>query len=163
MNKQNVLKKLFGTDNPGHPGVNKVLAGGDYIIGGKIELLQRTSNNFKHYELTPTQTRKIFESLNWKKIVGFHTRNVIHRSHEFIQLEAMKTEMCDGLFVHPIIGEKKKGDFQTECIIDSYEMMIKHFYPKNEVILGAFATFSRYAGPREAVFTAICRQNFGYN
>jgi sulfate adenylyltransferase len=73
----------------------------------------------------------------------------------------MKNEMCDGLFVHPIIGEKKKGDFQTECIIESYEMMIKHFYPKNEVILGAFATFSRYAGPREAVFTAICRQNFG--
>ena len=161
MNKQKVLIKLFGTDNPRHPGVNKVLAGGDYIIGGKIELLQRTSNNFKHYELTPTQTRNIFESLNWKKIVGFHTRNVIHRSHEFIQLEAMKTEMCDGLFAHPIIGEKKKGDFQTECIIDSYELMMKHFYPKNKVILGAFATYSRYAGPREAVFTAICRQNFG--
>jgi len=161
MNKQKVLMKLFGTDNPRHPGVNKVLAGGDYIIGGKIELLQRTSNNFKHYELTPTQTRKIFESLNWKKIVGFHTRNVIHRSHEFIQLEAMKTEMCDGLFVHPIIGEKKKGDFQTECIIDSYELMMKHYYPKNKVILGAFATYSRYAGPREAIFTAICRQNFG--
>ena len=161
MNKPNVLKKLFGTDNPSHPGVNKVLAGGDYIIGGKIELLQRSSNNFQHYELTPTQTRKIFESLNWKKIVGFHTRNVIHRSHEFIQLEAMKTAMCDGLFVHPIIGEKKKGDFQTEYIIKSYELMMKHFYPKNEVVLSAFATFSRYAGPREAIFTAICRQNFG--
>jgi len=161
MNKQNVLKKLFGTDNPSHPGVNKVLSGGDYVIGGKIELLQRTSNNFKQYELTPIQTRLIFESLNWKNIMGFHTRNVIHRSHEFIQLEAMKTEMCDGLFVHPIIGGKKKGDFQTKCIIDSYELMIKHFYPKNEVILGAFATYSRYAGPREAVFTALCRQNFG--
>jgi len=121
MNKKNVLKKFFGTNNPEHPGVNKMLAGGDYIIGGKIELLQRTSNNFKHYELTPLQTRQIFESLSWKKIVGFHTRNVIHCSHEFIQLEAMKTAMCDGLFVHPIIGEKKNGDFQTECIIESYD------------------------------------------
>ena len=73
----------------------------------------------------------------------------------------MKTAMCDGLFVHPIIGEKKKGDFQTEYIIKSYELMMKHFYPKNEVVLSTFATFSRYAGPREAVFTAICRQNFG--
>ena len=101
--------KLFGTDNPRHPGVNKVLAGGDYIIGGKIELLQRTSNNLKHYELTPTQTRMIFESLNWKKIVGFHTRNVIHRSHEFIQLEAVR--LLHPQYIRRIIANHVTNEF----------------------------------------------------
>ena len=95
------------------------------------------------------------------KILGFHTRNVIHKSHEFIQLEGLKKSLCDGLFVHPVIGKKKQGDFEADVIIKSYEKMIDDFYPKSKVILGTFATYSRYGGPREAIFTALCRKNFG--
>ena len=95
------------------------------------------------------------------RVVGFHTRNVIHRSHEFIQLEAMKREHCDGLFVHPIVGKKKPGDYHALYIIKSYEKMMREFYPKNKVVFSVFSTYSRYAGPREALFTALCRKNFG--
>jgi ATP sulfurylase len=109
----------------------------------------------------PQQVRTIFEALGWAKVVGFHTRNVIHRSHEFIQLQALKKTGCDGLFVQPIVGTKKKGDFLAEIIIKSYEIMLEKYYEKNKVIFGLFSTYSRYAGPREAVFTALCRQNFG--
>ena len=94
-------------------------------------------------------------------MVGFHTRNVIHRSHEFIQLKAMELGNCDGLLVHPIVGKKKSGDFNAKYIIKAYEMMNNQFYPKNKVLFSTFSSYSRYAGPREALFTALCRQNFG--
>jgi sulfate adenylyltransferase len=94
-------------------------------------------------------------------VVGFHTRNVIHRSHEYIQLKALERSSADGLFVHPVIGKKKKGDFNAAYIVKSYEMMIRQFYPKNKAVFGALATYSRYAGPKEALFTALVRQNFG--
>ena len=93
--------------------------------------------------------------------MGFHTRNAIHRSHEFIQREAMKSASADGLLVHPVVGTKKKGDFTAEIIIKSYELMMKRHYPKHKVVFGVYATYSRYAGPREAVFTALCRKNYG--
>lgn len=161
LDKSLVCKKWFGTDDKKHPGVARVLAGGDYIIAGKINLLKRRPSAFKEYELKPVQTRKIFSEKGWSKIVGFHTRNPIHRSHEFIQLQALKKIPADGLFIHPVIGKKKKGDFEAEVIIKVYELMMKKFYPKNKVVFAVYPTYSRYAGPREAVFTAICRKNYG--
>jgi len=97
---------------------------GDYFLGGKITLLKRKKSKNKLHELTPKQTRKIFSERGWSKVIGFHTRNVIHKSHEFIQLEGMKRSLCDGLFVHPVIGKKKSGDFESEVIIAAYEKMI---------------------------------------
>jgi ATP sulfurylase len=132
-----------------------------FFLGGKIDLLNRKSSEYKEYELTPKQTRRLFEEKGWARIVGFHTRNVIHRSHEFIQLEAMKQGSCDGMLVHPVVGKKKPGDYVTKYIINSYERMQESFYPKGKVIFATFVTYSRYAGPREAVFTALCRKNFG--
>jgi sulfate adenylyltransferase len=161
INKTEVVNKWFGTTSLEHPGVKNIMSKGDILIGGKINLFNRIMRKYKYHELTPAQTRKIFESMGWTKILGFHTRNVIHRSHEYIQLEGLSVGNCDGLFVHPIVGKKKKGDFDTGIIIDTYEQMVKLHYPKNKIIMGTFATFSRYAGPREALFTAICRQNFG--
>ena len=105
--------------------------------------------------------RRLFDDRGWTKVVGFHTRNVIHRAHEFIQIDAMERENCDGLFVHPVVGKKKPGDYNAKYIINSYEKMMKDIYPKNSVVFATFSTFSRYAGPREAVFTALCRKNFG--
>ncbi len=159
--KKEMVHKLYMTDNPEHPGVQMVMKMHPILLGGKITLLRRRESEFKEYELTPKQTRRLFEERGWAKVVGFHTRNVIHRSHEFIQLQAMERGNCDGLFVHPIVGKKKAGDFNAQYIIKAYEMMINHFYPKNKVIFGTFSSYSRYAGPREALFTALCRQNFG--
>lgn len=159
--RKDTALKLYGTDSSLHPGVaafNKMQA---VLLGGKLDLFKRRQTDFKEYELTPAQVRGLFEEKGWAKVVGFHTRNVIHRSHEYIQLQALNNEYCDGLFVHPVIGKKKTGDFQAKYIIASYEKMIKDFYPKNKAIFSVFSTFSRYAGPREAIFTALCRKNFG--
>lgn len=161
LDKSIVCKKWFGTDDKNHPGVARVFAGGDYMISGQINLLKRRPSAFKEYELKPVQTRQIFTEKGWAKVVGFHTRNPIHRSHEFIQISALKKIPADGLFIHPVVGKKKKGDFEAQVIIKVYELMMKKFYPKNKVVFAVYPTYSRYAGPREAVFTAICRKNYG--
>lgn len=160
-NKEEMAQKLYGTTSGEHPGVRWVKQMRPVFLGGKVDLIRRRKSECREYELTPKQVRKLFEERGWSKVVGFHTRNVIHRSHEFIQLDAMEKENCDGLFVHPVIGKKKEGDFNTKYIIKSYERMMKDFYPENKVVFSTFSTFSRYAGPREAVFTALCRKNFG--
>lgn len=159
--KQEFARKMYNTDSLEHPGVRLVQAMKPVFLAGKIDLLKRKKAEYKEYEITPRQARKVFEERGWSKVVAFHTRNVIHRSHEFIQLEALEKENCDGLFVHPIIGKKKSGDFHAKFIIQSYELMKKQFYPKDRVVFGAFSSYSRYAGPRESLFTALCRQNFG--
>lgn len=161
VDKEEEALKIFGTLSPEHPGVSKFLERGDFFLGGKITLLKKRPSDYKVHELTPRQTRKIFSERGWSRVVGFHTRNAIHRSHEFIQLEGLKRGLCDGLFVHPIIGKKKSGDFEAEVIIKTYEKMIEEFYPKSKVIMGTFASYSRYCGPREAIFTALVRKNFG--
>lgn len=159
--KEKMAEKLYGTLDASHPGVKMIRELKPVFLSGKIELYERRKSPTQEYELTPLQVRKLFEEKNWGKVVGFHTRNVIHRSHEFIQMEAMEQELCDGLFVHPVVGQKKVGDFQAKYIIQSYEIMMKRIYPKNRVLFSVLATYSRYAGPREAIFTALCRKNFG--
>jgi pyruvate kinase len=159
--KKEFAQKFYGTTDEKHPGVRWINSLNPVLLGGKIDLLRRRDSEFQEYDLTPKQVRRVFEERGWNKVVGFHTRNVIHRSHEFIQLKTLEDENCDGLFVHPVIGKKKAGDFRTKYIIESYNMMMKQFYPRSKVVFSTFSTFSRYAGPREAVFTALCRKNFG--
>lgn len=159
--KKTVAEKLYGTSDETHPGVRAIYGMNPVFVGGTIDLVKRRAAPYKQYEMTPRQTRRLFEERGWSKIVGFHTRNVIHRGHEFIQLRALEETHCDGLFVHPVIGKKKAGDFETAPIIKSYELMMRNFYPKDKVVFATYATFSRYAGPREALFTALCRKNFG--
>ena len=159
--KEETSIKLYGTASDEHPGVRWINEKNPVLIGGPIDLIRRRKSEYKEYELTPRQVRRLFEEKGWSRVVGFHTRNVRHRSHEFIQLKAMEEGNCDGLFVHPVIGKKKQGDFHAKYIIHSYEEMMKSFYPRNKVIFATYATFSRYAGPREAIFTALCRKNFG--
>ncbi|MBI3299562.1 MAG: sulfate adenylyltransferase [Elusimicrobia bacterium] len=154
-------REVFATTNDSHPGVEHLKAYGEFLLGGKVRLLRRRLLPHSYVNLTPRQVRSIFESRGWSKIVGFHTRNVIHRSHEFIQLRAMEQYGADGLFVHPIVGKKKTGDYTADTIIAAYELMMEKHYPSNRVVFAGFSTWSRYAGPREAVFTALCRQNFG--
>jgi len=161
INKEIFVQKLYGTKDLEHPGVKKFMNQGEYIIGGKITLLKKRNSPYKMYELTPAQTRRIFTERGWSKVIGFHTRNVIHRSHEFIQIEGLKKSRSDGLFIHPVIGKKKSGDFEADVIMEGYEKMIEKFYPKSKAVLCSFASYSRYAGPREAIFTALVRKNFG--
>jgi len=159
--KKEFCQKLYGTNNEEHPGVRWIKAMQPIWLGGRINLIQRKQTEYQEYELTPRQVRRLFIERGWSRVAGFHTRNAIHRSHEFIQLAALNDYYCDGLFVHPVVGKKKPGDFHARYIIKSYELMMKYFYPKNKVIFATYSTFSRYAGPREAVFTALCRKNFG--
>lgn len=159
--KYEFAKKIFGTIDIEHPGVRMLNEKGDYILGGKIKLIRMNERFISKYNLTPRQVRSIFEALDWTKIVGFHTRNVVHRGHEYIQMQALEITGSDGLFVHPVVGMKKEGDFTAETIIRSYEIMLEKYYPRNKVVFGLLVTYSRYAGPREAIFTALCRQNYG--
>lgn len=157
--KEDMDAKLYGTCCPGHPGVRQAMH--PVLLAGKIDLIRGRESETRAYELTPKQLRRLFEDRGWATILGFHTRNVPHKGHEFMQLKAMEDENCDGLLVHPVVGKKKPGDFKPEYIIRSYERMIEDFYPKERVVFSVFSTYSRYAGPREAVFTALCRKNFG--
>lgn len=159
--KEETVKKMYGTDSLDHPGVRMVYEMGPVLLAGQVDLIKGRKSETRAYELTPKQLRRLFDERGWAKVLGFHTRNVPHRGHEFIQLKAIEEAHCDGLLVHPVVGKKKPGDFKPEFIINSYEKMIKDFFPKERVVLAAFSTFSRYAGPREALFTAICRKNFG--
>ncbi len=157
-----ICEKWFGTSDPGHPGVYRLKTSGDCFLGGEIVLLRRRNPTCGKYEFTPAELRHIFDNKGWNRVVGFHTRNVIHKGHEEIQKIALEAAHCDGLLISPAIGEKKKGDFSPKVILDTYQLMIdKEFFPKNKVFIGAFSARSRYSGSREAVFTAICRKNFG--
>lgn len=154
-------QQLYGTVSPEHPGVRMIEAMGSVLLGGSIDLVMGRDSDTRAYESSPRQLRRLFSDRGWARVLGFHTRNVIHRGHEFMQLKALEEENCDGLLLHPVVGAKKTGDFASAYIIKSYERMIEQFYPKEKAILAAFSTFSRYAGPREALFTALCRKNFG--
>ena len=160
VDKEKLAKSIFGTDNKNHPGVKKFTQLKKYFVGCEIKSIpqkeyKRNSNIYK----TPDETKEIFKNNGWYNIVAFQTRNPPHRSHEFLQKQALSN--VDGLFVQPIIGEKKKGDIKDEFIIGAYEKLIENYYDKNTVNLGSFHTFMRYAGPRDAVFHALVRRNFG--
>ncbi len=155
-------KKWFGTDSRDHPGVAQFLNRGDVIVSGDVFMIQKRATKRRACVLTPRQTRRLFADFGWRTIVGFHTRNVVHRGHEFIQKKAMALVNADALFISPVVGAKRQSDFSAQAILKSYEVMLKHeFYKPYPVVLGGFDTYSRYSGPREAVFTALCRQNFG--
>lgn len=157
-----VAQAWFGTTDQTHPGVARLMARGNRFVAGSVSLLERGKSPYRHYELTPAQTRSIFVHKGWTRVVGFHTRNPAHRVHEYLQLDALASTHADGLYISPVIGPKKEGDFLPGPIMQSYQTLI-HLgaYPEGRVVLGSFSTYSRFAGPREAVFTALCRKNMG--
>jgi len=159
--KKVIVRAIYGTEDPQHPGVARFLSKKPFIIAGKLKLLNRRVSEMSQYELTPLQLRKLFFEKGWEKIAGFHTRNVPHRGHEYILLKSIEDELCDGILLHPVIGSKKKGDFSSKYIMKSYEMLMQNHLPQDKFVLSAFNTYSHYAGPREAIFTAICRKNYG--
>ncbi|BBO31225.1 pyruvate kinase [Lacipirellula parvula] len=156
---ENVAKRWFGTADRAHPGVARFMSKGVTLLGGPIEYLGPASVARSPYQLTPQQTRMVFDIKGWTKIVAFHTRNVPHRGHEHVIANACERASADGIFIHPVIGPKKAGDFTQQAVMGAYERLISARVPN--ALLAAFSTYSRYCGPREAVFTALCRKNFG--
>jgi len=156
---EGVAQRWFGTTDKSHPGVARFMDRGVMMLGGPIEYLGPASIAKSPYQLTPEQTRTLFDIKGWSKIVAFHTRNVPHRGHEHVIANACDRSNADGVLIHPVIGPKKAGDFTPEAIMGAYERLISARFPNS--LLAAFSTYSRYCGPREAVFTALCRKNFG--
>ena len=158
---RDLARRWFGTDSAEHPGVVELFRGSDHFVAGRVELLENGCVRREPFELSPSQARVAFEHRGWRRVVGFHTRNVPHRAHEYVQLNAFHEHQCDGIFVPPVTDPKKSGDWIGSVLVKAYQILIAHHYPPNSAIVSGFLTYSRYAGPREALFTALCRQNYG--
>jgi sulfate adenylyltransferase len=157
--KEDLAKSIFGTSDVEHPGVMHLMSMGNTFIGGPVTLLRRAKLDISEYELTPEETKLLFKQLGWKSVVGFQTRNVPHRAHEYLHRIGLETS--DGLFVQPLVGRKKRGDYTPQAVIRGYQTLVANFFPPDRVVLGILSTAMRYAGPREAVFHAIIRRNYG--
>ncbi|MFN7064592.1 MAG: sulfate adenylyltransferase [Aquificaceae bacterium] len=156
---EKIAKLVWGTESEEHPGVKLFYSKGQWALGGDIWLLERVKYPFKDWVLDPEETRKVFEYRGWKSVVGFQTRNAPHRAHEYLQRIAL--EMADGLFINPVLGWKKSDDFDSFTVLIAYKHLIDNYYPPQRVLLSGLATAMRYAGPKEAVFHALIRKNFG--
>jgi len=158
--KTKTSQAVYGTTDINHPGVAKTMSMNDYLLGGKIDYIKRPdADPIRKYRLTPNDTRKAFSDAGWKTIAAFQTRNPPHVAHEMLQKESFLS--CDGVFVNPLIGKKKSGDFIDQVILESYLAMISNYYPNNRCTLATLHTEMRYAGPKEAIHHAIMRQNYG--
>ncbi|MDP6086725.1 MAG: sulfate adenylyltransferase [Nitrospinota bacterium] len=153
-------KEVFRTADDGHPGVQAIRARGEVLLGGPVKLLRRSeSPEWSRRYLEPKETRLLFQLREWETVVAFQTRNPIHRAHEYLMKCAL--ECVDGLMIHPLVGATKEGDIPADVRMACYEVILDQYLPKERAILSVFPAAMRYAGPKEAIFHAIVRKNFG--
>ncbi len=151
---------VYGTEDPRHPGAEYQLTRGEVLLGGPVDLVSRPPlKGFEPYRLDPTDTRARFQALGWRTVVGFQSQQPIHRAHEYIQKCAL--EPLDGLLIHPLVGKTKLDELASEVRVRCYQVLVEQYYPKDRVILAVFPGAMRYAGPRETLFQALVRKNYG--
>ncbi|MCI4367395.1 MAG: sulfate adenylyltransferase, partial [Thermoplasmata archaeon] len=159
--KGRYAEATFLTKDPAHPNVADILAAGPTAVAGTIELLHRLDLPVGRFELTPVETRREFVRLGWNHVAAYQCRNPPHTAHEYLQRCTLDREDVDGLFIHPVVGRLKKGDYLPDVIMACYEALVNNYYPKERVLLSSLTVTMRYAGPNAALFYAIVRKNFG--
>lgn len=157
--RREMALKVYGTADEKHPGVARTLRLNPVLLGGRVDLIQAPAHPYARWHLTPKDTRVLFKQKGWRTIVGFQTRNTPHVGHEYVQKTALT--FTDGLFINPVIGRKKKGDYKDDVILAAYDELIRNYYLKDRAVMAILKMEMRYAGPREAIHHAIVRKNFG--
>jgi sulfate adenylyltransferase len=160
VDKKKEAEKILLTTDDAHPGVQYLKSVGDVYLGGEVSVFEKPRHDdFNNYRLDPKETRVLFKAKGWSTITAFQTRNPIHRAHEYLQKCAL--EIVDGLLIHPLMGATKKGDIQGDVRMACYNILLENYYPKDRVAMSLFPAAMRYAGPREAIFHALVRKNYG--
>jgi sulfate adenylyltransferase len=157
--KEREAERCFRTTEEEHPGVARLYAQHDLYLAGRVTVFERTAPAFPALAMDPAETRAAFAERGWRRVVGFQTRNPIHRAHEYLTKVALET--VDGLLIHPLVGETKSDDVPAATRVECYRVLVENYYPQERVLVAAFPAAMRYAGPREAVWHAICRKNYG--
>jgi sulfate adenylyltransferase len=157
--KTREAERCFRTTDDAHPGVARLYAQKPLYLAGRVTVFERAEPPFPELALDPAESRRTFAERGWKRVVGFQTRNPIHRAHEYLTKGALET--VDGLLIHPLVGETKSDDVPAETRVECYRVLVDNYYPDDRVVVSAFPAAMRYAGPREAIWHAICRKNYG--